>query len=257
MFETFDSAADAPSAGRLALSTTASLAVLGLLGLAVVTAAATVKQVIEEKKVEVVFRPPPPPPPPVAKVEPPPPPPPPQVKPAPPKPLAMKAPAPTTPVVAAPAPLVAPKEVPLEKPPEADAQHAVAAAPIAVGGTGRLVPGGVVGGIGTGEGGGLGAGRAPPINLPENATPPEALTSNLVPEYPSEARSRGQEGLVVLKGVVEVDGRVTGLQVLKGEEPFTSAAMQAARAWRFRPALVDGQPTAVYRIFKVPFRLKS
>lgn len=249
MFETFDSATDGASASRFALSTTAALAVLGLLGLAAVTAATTVKQVLQEKKVDVVFRPPPPPPAPVAKAEPPPPPP-------KPRPLPKAAPKPA-PVVAAPAPLVAPKEVPLEKPPEADAAHAVAAAPIAVGGTGALVAGATVGGLGSGEGSGLGTGRAAPINLPENATPPEALASNLLPEYPSEARARGQEGLVILKGVVEVDGRVTHLKVMRGEEPFVTAALQAVRAWRFAPARVEGQPTAVYRIFKVPFRLKS
>jgi protein TonB len=251
MFETFDSATDGPSASRFALSTTASLAVLGLIGLAAVTAAGTVKQVLQEKKVDVVFRPPPPPAP-VAKVEPPPPPP-----PSKPLPKAAPKPAPAAPVVAAPAPLVAPKEVPLEKPPEAEAANAVAAAPIAVGGTGALVAGAVVGGIGSGEGTGLATGRAAPINLPENATPPEALEPNVLPEYPSDARSKGLEGLVILKGVVEVDGRVTNLKVMKGEEPFVTAAMQAVRAWRFKPARVEGQPTAVYRIFKVPFRLKS
>lgn len=252
MFETFDSATDGPSASRFALSTTASLAVLGLIGLAAVTAASTVKHVLQEKKVDVVFRPPPPPAP-VAKVKPPPPPPPPK-----PAPKAAPKPPPAAPVVAAPAPLVAPKEVPLEKPPEADAANAVAAAPIAVGGTGALVAGAVVGGIGTGEGtGGMATGRAAPINLPENATPPEALEVNAIPEYPSEARSKGLEGLVILKGVVEVDGRVTNLKVMKGEEPFVTAAMQAVRAWRFKPARVEGQPAAVYRIFKVPFRLKS
>lgn len=251
MFETFDSATDGPSASRFALSTTASLAVLGLIGLAAVTAAGTVQQVLKEKKVDVVFRPPPPPAP-VAKVEPPPPPPPPK-----PQPKAAPKPAPAVPVVAAPAPLVAPKEVPLEKPPEADAANAVAAAPIAVGGTGALVAGAVVGGIGTGEGTGMATGRAAPINLPENASPPEALEANVLPEYPSDARSKGLEGLVILKGVVEVDGRVTNLKVMKGEEPFVTAAMQAVRAWRFKPARVEGQPTAVYRIFKVPFRLKS
>jgi protein TonB len=189
----------------------------------------------------------------VAKAEPPPPPPPPKPKAAPPKPKVEAA-----PVVAAPAALVAPKEVPLEKPPEADAAHAVAAAPMAVGGIGRPVAGAVIAGPGAGEvTTTLGTTRAPPINLPENATPPQPLASNLMPEYPPEARTQGREGLVILKGVVEVDGRVTHLQVMKGEEPFASAALQAVRTWRFEPALVAGPRAAVYRIFKVPFRLRA
>ncbi|MCK8501418.1 energy transducer TonB [Myxococcus fulvus] len=63
--------------------------------------------------------------------------------------------------------------------------------------------------------------------------------------------------MVILKGVVEVDGRVTQLKVMRGDEPFASAAMSAVRTWRFKPAVVEGRPTAVFRIFKVPFRLKS
>ncbi|MCY1040604.1 energy transducer TonB [Corallococcus sp. bb12-1] len=256
MFETFDSASSAPAARRFALSTTASVAVFGLIAVAAMTAANTVKEVIKEKKVDVVFRPPPPPLP-VVEVKPPPPPPPPPVKVTPraAPPALAKAPPPAAPVTA-PAPLKAPDAVPLDKPPEAE-KEIVAAAPMAVGGTGTLVPGGVVGGVGSGEGMAIGGGRAQPINLPESATPPEPLSANLLPEYPSDARSKGQEGLVILKGVVEADGRVTGLKVMRGDEPFASAALAAVRTWRFRPAVVSGQPTSVFRIFKVPFRLKS
>ncbi|WXH29351.1 hypothetical protein WA016_03310 [Myxococcus stipitatus] len=257
MFETFDSATDVQAARRFALSTTASVGVFVLIGVVAVSAASKVREVIQEKKgTDVVFRPPPPP---VVEVKPPPPPPPPPPKPkllpkAAPPPLA-KAPPPAAPVVA-PAPIVAPQAVPLEKPPEA-ATETVAAAPIAVGGTGALVPGGVVGGTGSGEALVGGGGRAAPINLPESATPPEPLESNLIPDYPSEARSKGLEGMVILKGVVEVDGRVTQLKVMRGDEPFASAALAAVKSWRFKPAVVEGRPTAVFRIFKVPFRLKS
>ncbi|ABF91400.1 ferric siderophore transporter, periplasmic energy transduction protein TonB [Myxococcus xanthus DK 1622] len=260
MFETFDSGPDVQSARRFALSTTASVAVFALMGIAAVTAAGKVTEVIKEKKgTDVVFRPPPPPPPPpVVEAKPPPPPPPPpkpKLAPKPAPPAAAKAPPPAAPTVA-PAPIVVPKEVPLEKPPEA-ATETVAAAPIAVGGTGALVPGGVVGGVPGGDTLAGGGGRVAPINLPESGTPPEPLSSNLTPEYPSEARSKGLEGMVILKGVVGVDGRVSQLKVMRGDEPFASAAMAAAKTWRFKPAVVGGQPTAVFRIFKVPFRLKS
>lgn len=255
MFETFDSATDVASARRFALSTTASIGVFVLIGVAVVSAAGKVREVIQEKKgTDVVFRPPPPP---VVEVKPPPPPPP------PPKPKLAPKPAPPTantpppaPTTVAPAPIVAPTTVPLDKPPEAE-KEVVAAAPIAVGGTGALVPGGVVGGTGTGTGAAVGGGRAAPINLPESATPPEPLESNIIPEYPSEARAKGLEGTVILKGVVEVDGRITQLKVMRGDEPFASAALAAVKSWRFKPAIVEGRPTAVFRIFRIPFHLKS
>lgn len=245
MFETYDSATDVQSARRFALSGAASLGVCALIGLAVVAVGNQVREVIKEKKVDVVFRPPPAP---VVEVKPPPPPPPP-----PPKPKAAKPPPPPT--VAAPAAMVAPKEIPVEKPPEADAQNAVAAAPVAVGGTGQLVAGALVTGMDS-PGVAGGSLRPRPINLPESATPPKELSSNLLPEFPSDMRAKGQEGMVILKIVVEADGGVSNVKVMRGEEPFVGAAIAAVRTWRYEPALVDGQPTAVFRIVKVPFRLK-
>lgn len=248
MFETFDHAADVQSARRFALSTVTSLGVCALLGVAAVTVGAQVKEVIQQKKVDVVFRPPPPPVP-VAEVKPPPPPPPPPPK--------AKAKPPPPPTVAAPAAMIAPKEIPQEKPPEADAANAVAAAPIAVGGTGSLVAGAIVTGMDSAGVPGAGGTRRPaPINLPESATPPRELDSNLSPEFPADMRSRGQEGLVILKIVVEEDGRVSQVKVMRGEEPFVGAAVAAVKTWRYAPALVAGQPTAVFRIVKIPFRLK-
>jgi protein TonB len=248
MFETFDSATDVQTARRFALSTVASLGVCALIGVAAVVVGSQVKEVIKEKRVDVVFRPPPPPAP-VAEVKPPPPPPPP-----PPKPKAK--PPPPAPTVAAPAAMVAPKEIPVEKPPEADAANAVAAAPVAVGGTGQLVAGAIVTGVDSPGVATGGMRRAPPINLPEAATPPKELESNILPEFPADMRAKGQEGMVILKLVVEVDGRVSNVKVMRGEEPFVGAALAAVKSWRYEPALVDGQPTAVFRIVKVPFRLK-
>ncbi|MBM7112815.1 energy transducer TonB [Archangium primigenium] len=245
MFETYDSATDTQSARRFALSTLAALGVSALLGVGAVTLGQQVRQVIREKKVDVVFRPPPPPV--VAEVKPPPPPPP------PPKPKAKPPPPPT---VAAPAALVAPQEIPVEKPPETDAANAVAAAPVAVGGTGALVAGAIVTGLNSaGVVGGTGTPRAAPINLPESATPPRELDSNVAPEFPADMRSRGLEGLVILKIVVDDEGRVGAVKVMRGEEPFVGAAVAAVKSWRYAPALVAGQPTAVYRIVKIPFRL--
>ncbi|HSP79871.1 MAG TPA: TonB family protein [Myxococcaceae bacterium] len=249
MFETFDSATDVQSARRFALSTTASLGVCALLAVGAVAAGSQVREIVREKRVDVVFRPPPPPPPPPPVAEAPPPPPP----PPPPKPKAK--PPPPPPTVAAPAALVAPKEIPDEKPPEADAENAVAEAPIAVGGTGQLIAGAIVTGLNS-VGTVGGTVRPKPRNLPENATPPRELSSNLMPEYPAEARTKGLEGMVILKIVVEEDGSVSNVKVMRGDEPFVSAALAVVKRWRYEPALLDGQPLRVFRIVKVPFRLK-
>jgi protein TonB len=239
MFDAFEREADPLAAKRFAASTGASLALLGMIALGVAALGAReVVQAIQEPKVDVTFRPPPPPPPP-PKVEPP------KPKP-PPKKVVVEKPAP---VAAAPAPITTPKEIPQEKPPEADAAAAVAAIQVATGGTGD---GKAVDPNATATSGGV-----RPINLPENATPPEPLASNPDPEFPAEAKAAGKEALVILKIVVDADGEVIQVKVMRGEEPFVAAALSAVKSWRYRPALVDGAPTAVFRIVKIPFRIRS
>ncbi|WP_342376392.1 TonB family protein [Myxococcus stipitatus] len=97
---------------------------------------------------------------------------------------------------------------------------------------------------------------AEPIQLPENAKPPVELVGNQQPEFPQEARAAGREGMVVLKLVVTARGEVRDVTVMRGDEPFASAALRAVRTWRYQPAMLEGQPVAVYRVVKVPFRLR-
>ncbi|NMO23025.1 TonB family protein [Pyxidicoccus fallax] len=95
-----------------------------------------------------------------------------------------------------------------------------------------------------------------PINLPEEAKPPVELASNARPEFPQAARAAGKEGQVILKIVVTEAGEVRDVTVLRGEEPFVSAAVRAVSTWRYQPALLEGRPITVYRVVKVPFRLR-
>jgi protein TonB len=216
---------------------------------------------LKPKQVDVSFRPPPPPPEP-AKIEVAPPPPPKVNKPKPPPVAVVEAPPPAP--VAAPAPaaaaMVAPKEVPKTAAPESDT--AVAAIAVAVGGTGD--------GSGTAVGSGTSndsdesaapviasAGTSGPVNLPEDAEPPEPNENNAQPEYPESARTTGQEAKVVLKIVVELDGHVGRIQVLKGEEPFVSAALAVVKTWTYEPATLDGAPLAVFKIVNITFSLRE
>ncbi len=252
MFEAYASRTDPLATRRFAASTGAALAALGVLALMLSTSGGQeiVKKV--EKKVDVAFRPLPPPPAiEIPKPQPAAPPPPPKsVTQAP-----AAAPAPTP--MASPAPIVAPKEVPLEQAPEAPAEQAVPALAMAVGGvgdgSGTGHPEGVAGGTGTV----VGAAPVRPINLPENAVPPRPHDGNTPPEFPAQAKAAGQQGMVILKIVVTESGRVGAVKVMRGDEPFVSAALAAVKSWRFDPALVDGQPTPVFRILKIPFRIRS
>lgn len=247
MFDAFDEGRDPRLVRRITASAGAAILIIAALLFTAKLVSSSGPLVPRKKSVDVAFRPPPVPPPP-AKLEPPPAP---KAKPPPPK--AAEAPS-------APAPLTAPTEVPKKPLPEAEKSE-VAALKMEVGGTGS---------------GAAPASDAPvpaapdedespapqvvatgPVNLPEDAEPPEADDNNLMPEYPEGARSAGQESVVILKVVIEKDGRVGRVQVMKGDEPFLSAALDAVRTWHYSPALLSGQPIAVYRIVKIPFRLRS
>lgn len=249
MFDGFSKTTNTDARRRYALTTGASIAFYGLIALGAVALAGTAAPRVLERQVEVVFRAPPP------------------TTAAPPRPQAPPAAIPPSLKVKkvaglrAPRPLVEPQKIAAEKHAEADATDDA-----------------VEVGDGSGEPGGEGppAPAAPPppppppvpparprprqadpINLPENAVAPVAAADNRSPEYPEEARARGVEGQVILKIVIAESGEVTRIEVLRGEEPFASAAIAAVRTWRYSPALVDGQPAPVFRIVKVPFRLRS
>lgn len=237
MFAEFFAPADRAARGRLALTTGASLVLYGALALAVAVAG-TVGSPEATKRVLVAFRPPPPPPVEAAPA------PPPKPVPRPPPPRTAK----TVEVenLPPPSPLVEPQEAPQEKPAEAEPTGDAVPVPAAP-------PGGY-------SYGAPATARAPggdPVHLPENAQPPVALESNAEPRYPEDARARGKEGQVILKIVVDTSGAVERVEVLRGEEPFVSAAVAAVRSWRYRPAVLDGAPLASFRIVKIPFRLRN
>jgi len=147
--------------------------------------------------------------------------------------------------------LVAPKEMPQEKPAEADPSQDKGIAVYGEPGDGD--PAGLEGGSADGVAGGqVGA-----IALPEDADPPMPADGNVPPPYPQEARAAGKTGMVILKIVIRTDGTVDAesIQVMRGDEPFVSAAVAAVKHWRYDPARYKGEAITVYRIIQIPFKL--
>jgi TonB family protein len=70
--------------------------------------------------------------------------------------------------------------------------------------------------------------------------PPKMLDAPDVP-YPDGATGDAQ---VVLEVLVSAEGRVEDVRPVEGDEPFATAATNASRAWRFRPATRDGKAVA-------------
>ena len=79
------------------------------------------------------------------------------------------------------------------------------------------------------------------------------------PQYPYRAARRGIEGWVRVRFQVTETGTVEDVEVLDSEPPgvFEQAAIKAVYRWRFKPRIVNGQPTAGTAEQVVEFELNS
>ena len=104
---------------------------------------------------------------------------------------------------------------------------------------------------------------APVIDPPK---PPPVLTGaepdarvDFQPIYPGEERRAGREGVVTLRVLIGVDGRVRQVErVTAASDAFWRATEQRALGkWRFRPATRDGVPYEIWKTMTVRFRLEE
>jgi len=85
---------------------------------------------------------------------------------------------------------------------------------------------------------------------------PPVLTEFVSPEYPEAARASGLEGSVMVRVLVDTDGRVRELKVLKSSDPvFEPAALAAASRWVFKPAKWQHKATRSFVAVPVQFAL--
>lgn len=99
--------------------------------------------------------------------------------------------------------------------------------------------------------------RAADTPLKQTFTPPEIIDM-VHPVYPEEARDEKTEGRVILQGIIEKDGTVRELKVLKSPSGLLSeAALAAVKKWRYEPArTTDGKPVRVHWTMAVSFALQ-
>jgi protein TonB len=83
------------------------------------------------------------------------------------------------------------------------------------------------------------------------------LLAPIQPAYPPIARSTGTQGTVVIQAIISKSGRIESTHVVSGSPLLQDAALQAVRAARYRPYLLNGQPTEVETTISIVFRLGS
>jgi periplasmic protein TonB len=126
------------------------------------------------------------------------------------------------------------------------------------------IPGGVIGGVVGGVVGGV-----PGIEVPPPPPPPvkrepirvggavkaPALLERVEPDYPGIAVRARVQGVVILEAVVDREGRIEDVRVLRSIPLLDRAAIAAVRQWRYSPLLVSGQPESFVLTVTVRFSL--
>lgn len=89
----------------------------------------------------------------------------------------------------------------------------------------------------------------------------EVLAPKLVesppPGYPEAARENRTQGEVVVDALIDEQGVVQDVRLVRGQpDGLSEAAVAAVRTWRFEPATYQGKPVSVEYSLTVRFRLQ-
>ena len=86
---------------------------------------------------------------------------------------------------------------------------------------------------------------------------PPRVIHRVDPVYTKAALAARLQGVVILEAVIDTEGRVSSLQVLRGLPlGLTESALDAVRRWRFKPSTAGGRPVSVIYRLTVVFRIQ-
>ena len=83
------------------------------------------------------------------------------------------------------------------------------------------------------------------------------LIHSVPPAYPLAALQRKTQGVVRFQATIAKDGSVKNLQLLSGDPLLDVAAKAAVLQWKYRPALLNGEPVEVTQGIIVKFNLSQ
>ena len=137
---------------------------------------------------------------------------------------------------------------------ETNIAHGTARAEItsSAGGLGSAGAGGL-GSTGTGSGVGQGRGSSPGGVITTQAR----YSYTPKPLYPESARREGREGRVLLRVLIDEQGKAKSVEVSRssGSDSLDQAATDAIKRWRFHPARAGDQPVESWVNVPIDFKL--
>jgi TonB family protein len=103
----------------------------------------------------------------------------------------------------------------------------------------------------------VGEARQPVVAPPLGRIEPCQLIHPVQPVYSREAKKLHVEGNVELRVVVGTDGNVQNVSLVSGLPLLAPAAIDAARQFRYKPAMLNGQPIETVQTVDMSFKLKN
>jgi len=83
------------------------------------------------------------------------------------------------------------------------------------------------------------------------------LVKRVDPVYPREARQSGISGAVILEVLVDEEGNVADIEVIRSESSMLNdAAVAAIKQWQYAPYIKNGKPVRISFTVTVVFRLR-
>jgi periplasmic protein TonB len=123
-------------------------------------------------------------------------------------------------------------------------------------GTGPVGPGSGTGPGGDGDGPEIGVADDQPIRFTVGMTRPEPV-HQVQPRYTELARRAGVQGTVIVEAIIDEQGNVDNVRVLRGlPMGLDREAVTAVQQWKFRPALLGSKPVKIYFTLTVNFTIQ-
>jgi len=83
------------------------------------------------------------------------------------------------------------------------------------------------------------------------------VLNRVEPQYTEVARKAREAGVVIVEAIIDKDGNVDKVKVLKGlPMGLSEAAEDAVRRWKFKPGTLNGEPVDVIFNLTVNFTLQ-
>jgi periplasmic protein TonB len=101
----------------------------------------------------------------------------------------------------------------------------------------------------------IGSHQEPTAPLPLGGDVHQAqLIKSVPPVYPAVAKAQHISGSVQVDALIDSSGNVAELKIISGPSLLHRAALDAVKQWKYKPAMLDGQPTSMHLVVTVQFR---